>query len=141
MRSIGGPGWTEATADELRAKVEPLLELEAWVVDGAYRGKIGDLVIARAEVVVWLDLPVKIWIPRLLRRTLRRIVRREAFLNGNYESVRSAFFSRDSLLLYALRTNRSRRRRYPESLAPYALVRLRSQRDVNRFLEGIGRAA
>ncbi len=30
-----GPAWTEATPDELRAAVEPLIATERWVLDGA----------------------------------------------------------------------------------------------------------
>ena len=66
-----GPNWTEATRDELRAKVEPIVVSDAWVIDGAYRGKIGDLVLEAADTVVWLDLPMRVWLPRLLRRTPR----------------------------------------------------------------------
>lgn len=132
-----GPKWTEATAAELRARVEPIVASEVWVIDGSYRGKIGDLVIENADVVVWLDLAVHVWFPRLLRRTLRRIARREVFLNGNRETVWDAFFSRDSLLLYAARTHRLRRRRYPAALACYNVVRLRTTRDVDRFLASV----
>jgi adenylate kinase family enzyme len=131
------PGWTEATAEELRALVEPLLDEERWVVDGAYRSKLGDLVLERADQVVWLDLPRRVWLPRLLRRTVRRIVRREELWNGNRESLRNAFFSRDSLLLFALRTSPKRLRTYPEQLGRYPLVRLRSPREVARWLEGV----
>ena len=38
-------GWSELDAAELRRRVEPLVERDAWVVDGAYRGKLGDLVL------------------------------------------------------------------------------------------------
>ena len=54
-----GPDWTEATPEELRTKVEPIVESEAWVIDGAYRGKLGDLVLEGADLVVWLDLPLE----------------------------------------------------------------------------------
>jgi len=64
-----GPNWTEATPEELRARVEPIVDSDAWVIDGAYRGKLGDLVLERAELVVWLDLPMRVWLPRLVRRT------------------------------------------------------------------------
>ena len=64
-----GPAWTEASADELRARVAPLVAADAWVIDGGYRGKLGDLVLARADTVVWLDLPRRVWLPRLLLRT------------------------------------------------------------------------
>lgn len=129
-----GPGWTEATAEELRAKVGPIVACDGWVVDGSYRGKIGNLVIDRAEVVVWLDLPLSVTFPRLFRRTVSRIVRREEFLNGNRESVRSAFLSRDSILLYALRNHGPSRRRYAVGLPRDRLVRLRTQAEVARFL-------
>ena len=104
-----GPNWTEATADELRARVEPLLAAEGWVVDGAYRNKLGDLVLERATVVVWLDLPRRVWLPRLVRRTVSRIVRREELWNGNRETLRNVLFSPDSVVFFALR-NFPRRR-------------------------------
>jgi adenylate kinase family enzyme len=133
-------GWVEASADELRALVEPVVAREAWVVDGSYQSKLGDLVFRNAEVVVWLDLPLRVWLPRLLRRTLRRAVRREEFLNGNRETLRSAFLSRDSLLLYALRSHFRRRRLYPTALAACSVVRLRSTREVDDFVRWVARA-
>ena len=129
-----GPDWTEATPEELRARVEPLLAEPGWVADGGYWGKIGDLVLERADVVVWLDLPRRVWLPRLLRRTIRRIVRREVLWSGNRETLRNAFLSRDSLVLYALRNARRRRRTYPARLAPYDHLRLRSPDEVARWL-------
>jgi adenylate kinase family enzyme len=130
-----GPNWEQATAAELRARVEPLLADERWVVDGSYRSKLGDLVLERADAVVWLDLPRRVWLPRLLRRTLVRIVRREELWNGNRETFRNAFAGRDSLLLFALRTYPQRRRLYPAELGRYPLVRLRSPREVDAWLE------
>ena len=129
-----GPNWTEATAEELRAKVEPLVGCEAWVIDGGYWGKLGDLVIGNADLVVWLDLPIRIWLPRLLRRTVRRVLRREELWNGNRETLRNVFFSRNSLILYALRNHPRHRRVYPDRLAPYDVVRLRSPQEVASWL-------
>ena len=88
-----------------------------------------------ADVVVWLDLPVRIWLPRLVRRTFGRLIRREELWNGNRETVRSVIFGRDSLLWYALRNHPRHRRVYPERLAAYNVVRLRSPREVERWLE------
>ena len=136
-----GPGWTEATAAELRARVEPLLAGEGWVVDGAYRSKLGDLVLERADVVVWLDLPRRVWLPRLLRRTLQRVVRREELWNGNRETLRNAVFSRGSLLLFAWRTYSPRRRLYSEALARFPVVRLRTPREVAGWLDDYSSSA
>ena len=71
------PGWVEATAEELHAAVEPIVATDAWVIDGSYQSKIGQLVLGNADVVVWLDLPLRVWLPRLVgahgsARALRR---------------------------------------------------------------------
>ena len=127
-------GWQELDAEELRRRVEPIVASDAWVIDGSYRSKLGDLVLDRADTVVWLDLPRRVWLPRLLRRTLLRIVRREELWNGNRETLRGALFSRDSILVFALRNERPRRERYPRELARFRVARLRSQEEVDAFL-------
>src|SRR5262249_45110764 len=129
-----GPGWTEATAEELRAKVEPLVAEDAWVIDGSYRGKLGDLVLEGADTVVWLDLPMRVWLPRLVRRSYRRWRTQEELWNGNRESFRNAFVGRDALIPYAIRYYRDRRRRYPVELAAYPIVRLRSESEIADWL-------
>ena len=132
---VHGPNWVETSDDELRRAVEPVLAGDGWVVDGSYRGKLGDLVLVDADVVVWLDQPITVWFPRLIRRTWRRIRKDEALWNDNRETLRSALFSRDSIILFALRQHFRRRRVYPTELAPYNVVRLRSPREVERWLE------
>ena len=51
-------GWTELDATELRRRVEPIVEgiPGSWTASTA--GKLGDLVLERADTVVWIDLPV-----------------------------------------------------------------------------------
>ena len=132
---VHGPGWTETPDEDLRALVEPVVAGERWVIDGAYRGKLGDLVLRSADTVVWLDLPLRVWLPRLLGRTVRRLLGREPLWNDNRESVRGAFLGREALVPYALRAHFHRRRRYPVELASYPVVRLRSREEVGRWLE------
>ena len=95
---VHGPNWTETPDDELRRILEPILAGEGWVIDGGYRGKIGDLVLRQADVVVWIDLPIHVWFPRLIRRTVRRMRGREELWNGNRESLRDAIGGRDALI-------------------------------------------
>lgn len=132
---VHGPGWVETPDDELRTQVEPLLARDGWVVDGTYQRKLGDLVVRNADLVVWLDLPVWVWLPRLLRRTMRRRRGRERLWNDNRETLRDAFWGRESLFRYALRSHFRRRRDWPRELARYPVVRLRTPREVERFLE------
>jgi adenylate kinase family enzyme len=131
---VHGPGWVETPDEVLRTKVAALVAQESWVVDGNYRQKLGDLVFGRAELVVWLDLPLFVWLPRLVRRTVWRAVRREVLWNGNRESLDAVIGGKDSLFGYALRTYRGRRAAWPKLLARFPHVRLTSRRDVERFL-------
>lgn len=131
------PGWVMSTAEELRAAVEPIVDTDEWVIDGSYQSLIGQLVLGSADVVVWLDLPLRTWLPRLLGRTVRRARSGEELWVGNYESLRKQFLSRDSLILFALRHFRPRRRTYPVRFASYTVVRLRSQPEIDAFLRSV----
>lgn len=136
---VHGPNWVETPNEELRARIEPVVSSDGWVIDGAYRGKLGDLLLRSADVVVWLDLPIRVWLPRLIRRTIRRVRGREELWNGNKESLKSALWGRESLLVFALHSHFRRRREYPEQLASWPVIRLRTQRDVERFLADVPR--
>lgn len=134
---VHGPGWEETPDDALRAEVEPIVAGDGWVIDGTYRSKLGTLVLDAADTVVWLDLPVRVWLPRLVRRTWRRVRRREELWNGNRESLRSAVWGRESLFVWALRSHVRRRREWPEALRGLPVVRLRTPAEVERFLAGV----
>lgn len=130
-------GWRELDARELRRRVEALVARDAWVIDGVYRGKLGHLVLDAADTVVWLDLPRSVWLPRLVARTIRRVVRREELWNGNRETLRGAVSGPDSLIAYALRTAPRRRQRYPRELAHLRVARLRTPAEVAAFLASV----
>jgi adenylate kinase family enzyme len=133
---VHGPNWRETPDDELRRLVEPIIARDGWVIDGTYQRKLGNLVLEGADTVVWLDLPLRVWLPRLVSRTVARIRRNEPLWNDNRESWRTAFWGRDSLVGYALRMHFHHRRVWPKELAPYPVVRLRTTGEVESFLNG-----
>jgi adenylate kinase family enzyme len=131
---VHGPNWHETSDEELRRRLEPVLRGDGWVIDGIYIRKLGTTVLDGADTVIWLDLPTRVWLPRLLRRTARRMAGRERLWNENKESLKSAFWGRESLFGYALVQQRVRRREWPHALAPYPVVRLRSQTELEDWL-------
>ena len=142
---VHGPGWTETPDAELRAAIEAFTGSGGWVIDSDYRRKLGTLVLERADTVVWLDLPLRVCLRRLWKRSIPRIRRREPLWNGNLETWRGAFWGRESLFVYAVRKHVSQRRTLPELLARPELahldvVRLRSPAAVERWLGTVAAA-
>jgi adenylate kinase family enzyme len=80
-------GWVPMPAAEMRARVERLTAGDRWVVDGNYLD-VQPVVLARADTVVWIDLPRWLVMTRLARRSLWRGVTRRELWNGNRESLR-----------------------------------------------------
>ena len=127
-----GPNWAEPTAEEFRAGVGEAIAGEGWVVDGNYGTKLRDTVVSRAELIVWLDLPLRSVLRRLWRRTVHRIRDDVELWSGNRETWRGAFLSRDSLFLWVLKTHRRRKR----EMSALECVRLRSAAEADAWLEG-----
>jgi adenylate kinase family enzyme len=131
---VHGPGWAETPDEELRRIVEPIVRSDGWVIDGTYWRKLGNLVLDAADTVVWLDLPLRVWVPRLARRTVRRMTGREKLWNDNKETLWTAIGGPKSLFGFALTCHFQRRRTWPRQLARYPVIRLRTQAEVERWI-------
>ncbi|MGZ3338656.1 MAG: hypothetical protein ACXU9B_02685 [Reyranella sp.] len=133
-----GRDWQGAPIELFRHRVERETRDDGWIVVGNY-GQVRDLVWRPADTLVWLDLPLSLVMWRLTRRTVRRVATKEEMWGtGNRETWRNAFFSRQSILLWALKTHQRNRRRFSlecEFLAKQKrVVRLKSPREVERFV-------
>lgn len=133
-----GPNWSAPPDEEFRARVRAALAAapDGWVVDGNYDTKLGETMLAAADTIVWLDYPLWVGFPRLWRRTMRRIIRREVLWAGNRETWRDQFASRETIFFWAVHSHVKHRRRWPARFAGDArLVRLRSPEAARRWLE------
>lgn len=139
-----GPAWQAVPEAEFSHRVAQQAGAPGWVIDGNYES-VRDLVWLRADVLVWLDYPLPTALWRLLTRTLRRLLSGERFAGGNREQWRRVF-GRQSILAWALRSHRPRRRHYEALLAEpryrhLRVLRLRRPADARRLLADIGRPA
>jgi len=133
-----GKDWQPAPLELFRHRVEREIRDGDWIVVGIY-GQVRDLTWRAADTLIWLDLPFPLVMWRLLRRTIRRAITRENLWGtGNRESFVRTFFSRQSILLWAIKTHRKNRARFAiecEFLGKdKTVVRLTSAREVERFL-------
>ena len=108
------PNWQGTEDDALWAKLEnTLAATEDWVLDGNYN---------RTRPVKWRNVDLVVWVDYGFARTLYQAVSR-AFRRawhkqelwpgtGNCESFRRSFFSRESIIIWTIKTWRSNRERY-----------------------------
>jgi len=133
------PGWTEASDEDFRRDVEAAMSSpEGWVLDGLYERRLGDLVLRQADTLVWLDLPLLLVLRWLVKRAVTDIVTKRDLFNGNRQTWRFAFFTRDSLVSFAVKQHFKNRRVWPGALESHPnleIVRLSSPHEVEAWLE------
>ena len=131
-----GPDWTALDAGQMRRMLEARLPVAgAWVADGNYEHKGGDLVRARADTIVWLDLPRWRVMAQLVPRTVWRAALRRPLWNGNRESFADAL-ARDperSVIRWSWTQHAAMRERYGEQVDERWL-RLTNRRAVRGLL-------
>jgi adenylate kinase family enzyme len=134
------PGWEPLPAEEFRRVVTARASEDGWVIDGNYSA-VRPVVWARADTVVWLDLPRRTVMRQVAWRTLRRAVTRQELWNGNREPL--ANFLRlapeESVISWAWHKHDEYRARYGAAAkdpanAHLAFIRLGSRGDIRRFL-------
>jgi adenylate kinase family enzyme len=137
------PNWVQADLALFRQRTQEAIQGESWTLDGNY-SKVRDLVWSRATTLIWLDysFPLVMW--RIITRTLRRTIAQQELWNGNRESFRQGFLSRESIIVWSFTTYHRRRREYPEHFARpeyshLTIIRHPSPKATETWLAGIGR--
>lgn len=126
------PGWIGPAPEKWRAAVRELVGQDSWIMDGNYGGTM-DIRLAAADMVVFLDLPPWVTLPRVIRRWAEhRGEVRPGMAPGCTERLNWEF------LVWILRYRRDRRpeilRKLGELPPTTEVVMLRSRREVAAFL-------
>jgi adenylate kinase family enzyme len=133
------PDWTGLEVEEFRARVSSFVAQPRWVVDGNY-SQVRDILWPLATTIVIIDLPKRVVMTRVIKRTMLRIVKRERLWNGNRESWRNAL-SRDpmrNIILWSWNTHERYHEEVPRDAREFAgsdrVVVLSSARAVRGFV-------
>ena len=111
-----GPNWTPTPDETFLPRLSAALAQAQWVLDGNY-DRTRALKWARATLVVWIDPPYPRVLWQVFLRTLKRSLGKvRLWRHGNRESLRRAFLSKDSILLWSFQNLRRIRRRYGEAM-------------------------
>ena len=138
------PDW-QGTQDEVFvSKLEDALDASpGWVLDGNYN---------RTRAIKWREVDLVVWVDYGVVRTLRQAVIRAITRawtqqelwpgTGNRESFRRSFLSRESILIWTLKTWRSNRVRYQADMdnpayAHIRFVRITSRQQADALIAGL----
>jgi adenylate kinase family enzyme len=142
-----GPNWTQPGDAELFSRLKLEICKPSWILDGNYTRTI-PIKWPEGDSIIWLDIPFLTTLTRVTRRAIDRIIsKRELWPGtGNRETFRGCFCSRDSVILWSIRTHAHNRRKYlrlmqDKKYAHIKFVRLRSSSEARRFLEELSVAA
>ncbi|MSQ41599.1 MAG: toxin [Dehalococcoidia bacterium] len=136
------PGWQAPSEEEFRARLREVAAGDAWVGTGSYYRHTRPVLWPRLETIVWLDLPLRVVIQRILRRSWRHSRSHELLWGTNVERFWrqvKLWSPQNSLIAFAV-CNRGAVRRRQEAamrdpeLAHVRWVRLRSQRELDDWL-------
>lgn len=133
-----GPAWTPRP--EFLADVHTLVTAASWTTEWQYDAA-RPLLAESADTLIWLDLPfMRVTLPRLLRRTIRRRRNREELWNGNIEApLWTVLTDREHIVRWAIRSRRNYDAAVPRLIHEYPhlfVVRLRSHQEAEEWLSG-----
>ena len=129
------PGWQARDRDERLELARAVIAKETWVFEGGFSA-IQSERIERAEVMVWLDLPLWLRVWRVVKRTVRYFGQVRPDMQKNCpEGVNPEMVK---FFRYIWDTRHSAREKLEASLNPcpegLTLIRLRSVKEVRMFL-------
>ncbi|WP_114195966.1 shikimate kinase [Edaphovirga cremea] len=135
--------WTFTPKEEFVQQVAQALEIPDWVLDGNYK---------RTQEMKWRDVDWVVWVDYGFCRTLWQAVRRATTRlwrhqelwpdTGNYETLQRLLFSRESIVLWTIKTYRPNRDKYLRMMADprnshIRFIHLRCPADTERFVASV----
>lgn len=108
------PGWVEAPAEEFSAAQREIVERDQWIIEGNYTSTI-DIREPNADTVIYLELPLRVCLYRVVKRRIRYHGRtREDLTEGCPEKIDWAF------LKFIVTTYGPRKKKMLERMQRYA---------------------
>lgn len=136
------PNWTWTEDEEFFEKIKKELSVDTWVLDGNYT-RSQPIKWESVDTVIWIDLPFLLNFYQVLKRVfIRAFSKKELWPGtGNVETLGKAFFTRDSILWWMLKTYKKNKVKYEkvfqdEQYSHINFIRLSSRREIQNFLEG-----
>lgn len=131
------PGWIKRDDEEFFAEIKREISVDRWIVCGNY-SRARHEIWPFADVIIWLDLPLRTCLWRAFKRSLSRYIYKIPCCNGNYETL-GRLFGKESILLWIWNTYPRRKKTYSSYFNTQTdtnrLIRLTNGNEVNQFIQ------
>ena len=137
-----GQNWTRR--NEFLDDVKKCVQKEYWVLDGNY-SMARDIIWERVTTVIILNLPFYQVFYRAIYRTLKRILTKEVIFNENVETWGNAFFSKDGIPFWVIKTYRKRKKKYKElvqspEFSNIEFIDLKTIKSISKYIDNLNKA-
>lgn len=104
--------WQQTEPEIFKSKIETeITGIEGFIIHGNYN-EVRDVTFGSCDTVIWLDYSKVIVMWRVIKRTIIRVLTKKTLWEGNTETLKKAFLSKESIILWAWNTYELRRRQY-----------------------------
>ncbi|KIJ60353.1 hypothetical protein HYDPIDRAFT_32319 [Hydnomerulius pinastri MD-312] len=112
------PGWEKTPDDEFQAQVRVLMaeDPKGWIIDGDYSG-LGTMIPDNATDIIWLDPPLRLYLPRVLWRTLLRLLKIRPTCAEGCPETWGEVFSKKGIVWFCVSNHTVCRTKYTEWLS------------------------
>tara|TARA_E500000331_G_scaffold342685_2_gene376607 strand:+ start:948 stop:1391 length:444 start_codon:yes stop_codon:yes gene_type:complete len=132
----------EIPDEEFLPNLEAALNKDRWVLDGNYTRTV-DIKWKDVDTVIWVDLSFLQTVWQVTKRAFKRALTKQELWEdtGNVETF-GRMFSRDSIILWSIKTHSKTRRKYEaaminEDYVHINFIRLGSRRECHDFLRNV----
>ena len=105
------PNWVEREDNEFKSLVEKAVKNKNWVIDGNY-SIVRDILWSRATTIIWLNYSFPLVLYRSISRSFKRSATKEVIFSGNVESFKRSFLSKESIILWVIKTHALKKKKY-----------------------------
>ena len=132
------PGWVEAEKEEFRSVQHNIVKRERWIIEGNYSSSF-DIRMAQADTFIYLELPLRVCLYRVLKRWLSNIGKTRPDMGEGCPEKMEWEFLKFIVTTYTARKvkMRSRMRNFLEARDGNKVILLSGKKEIAGFLKTV----
>ncbi|MDN3449016.1 topology modulation protein [Planococcus sp. APC 3906] len=132
------PGWQEAEKEEFESVQYNIVKRDRWIIEGNYSSTF-DIRMAQADTFIYLELPLRVCLYRVLKRWLSNIGKTRPDMGEGCPEKMEWEFLKFIVTTYAARKvkMRSRMRSFLEARDGNKVILLSGKKEIAGFLETV----